>query len=81
MSSLCLSLYRYIFDTDMIDVSIQSGQSMTALEIRHLFAPVQKLFLHVFNIRPYIYIYVCVCVCVCVQQVNKYTGARMFLHE
>ena len=31
--SLVLSIYRYIVDTDMTDVSIQSGQSMTALAI------------------------------------------------
>jgi len=33
LSSLFLSIYRYIVDTDMVDVSIQSGQSMTALII------------------------------------------------
>jgi len=31
LSSLVLSIYRYIVDTDMIDVSIQSDQSMTGL--------------------------------------------------
>jgi len=31
LSSLILSIYRYIVDTDMIDVSIQSDQSMTGL--------------------------------------------------
>ena len=33
---LVLSIYRYIVDTDMTDVSIQSGQSKIALETRTL---------------------------------------------
>jgi len=31
LSSLFLLIYRYNVDTDMVDVSIQGGQSMTAL--------------------------------------------------
>ena len=31
LPSLVISIYRYIVDTDMIDVSIQSSQSMTVL--------------------------------------------------
>ena len=31
MSSLILSIYRYMVDADIIDVSIQSGQLMTTL--------------------------------------------------